>query len=101
MCSLVAHDRLEPDYKDDESSIGDKEIPNDATTKTLDSLGATLNFIDMWLKLFLGNYGARCEAYINAMKDMFKWLPQTMVKALTPKQKFQKLMKDISGGLYM
>ena len=24
MCSLVAHDRLEPDYKDDESSIGDR-----------------------------------------------------------------------------
>ena len=35
MCSLVAHDWLEPDYKDDGSSIGDIAIPNDATTKTL------------------------------------------------------------------
>ena len=33
MCSLVAHDRLEPNYKDDESSIGDRSIPNDATIK--------------------------------------------------------------------
>ena len=35
MCSLVAHDRLEPDYKYDEISIGDREIPNDATVKAL------------------------------------------------------------------
>ena len=35
MCSLVDHDGLEPDYKDDERSIGDRAIPNDATIKTL------------------------------------------------------------------
>ena len=33
MCSLVAHDRFQNDYKEDESSIGDREIPNDATVK--------------------------------------------------------------------
>ena len=33
MCSLVAHDRLQTDYKDDEISIGDRQIPNDATVK--------------------------------------------------------------------
>ena len=33
MCSLVAHDRLQNDYKDDESSIGNRAIPNDATVK--------------------------------------------------------------------
>ena len=33
MCSLVAHDRLQTDYKDYESSIGDRAIPNDATVK--------------------------------------------------------------------
>ena len=37
MCSLVDHDKLEPDYKDYESSIGDRVIPNDATIKTLKS----------------------------------------------------------------
>ena len=31
MCSLVAHDRLEPDYEDDVSSIGYRALPNDAT----------------------------------------------------------------------
>ena len=51
MCSLVSPDRLQTDYKDDESSIGDRAILNDATVKTLESLGATFNFIDIWLKL--------------------------------------------------
>ena len=35
MCSLVAKDRLQLDYKDDEISIGDREKTNDATIKTL------------------------------------------------------------------
>ena len=51
MCSLVAHDRLATAYKDDESSINDREIPNDTTIKTLKSLGATFNIIEIWLKL--------------------------------------------------
>ena len=33
MCSGVAHDRLQTDYKDDESSIGDRAIPKDGTVK--------------------------------------------------------------------
>ena len=33
MCSLVAHDRLQTDYKDNESSIGDREIPNNETVE--------------------------------------------------------------------
>ena len=44
MCSLVAHDRLQENKPDDESSIGDRLIPNDATVKALKSLGATFNF---------------------------------------------------------
>ena len=47
MCSLVAHDRLQTDHKDDESGIGDRAIPNDATVKELKSLGATFNFTDI------------------------------------------------------
>ena len=62
MCSLVAHDRLEPDYKDNESSIGDRAIPNDATIKALFSLGAIFNFIDIWLKLLRENYCDRSES---------------------------------------
>ena len=35
MCCLVANDRLQLNYEDDESSIGYRAIPNDATIKTL------------------------------------------------------------------
>ena len=72
VCSLVAHYRLQLDYKYDESSIGDSSIPDNATTKSSEALGATVNFIDIWLKLFLEHCEARCYAYINAMKYMFK-----------------------------
>ena len=33
MCYLVAHDRLKLDYKYDGSSIGDRSIPDNETTK--------------------------------------------------------------------
>ena len=56
-------------------------------------MGATLDIIDVWLK--------RCVAYTNAMKDIFKQMPQNIIKSLTPKQKVQKLMTDISGEWYM
>ena len=78
MCCIVANDRLQLDYKDDEISIGDSAIPNDATIKTLEELGATINFIYIWLKLLRGNFDARYEAYINAMKPMFVQIPQTV-----------------------
>ena len=68
MCSLVAHDTLEPDYKYDESSIVDRAIPNDVTIKTIYSLGATYNFIYIWLRLLRGNYCARSESYSNAVE---------------------------------
>ena len=70
--SLVPHDKLQLDYKYYEISIGDRSIPDNATTKSLEALGATINFIYLWFKLFLENYNARCYAYINAMKEMFK-----------------------------
>ena len=78
MCSLVAHDRLQTDYKDDESSIGDREVPNDATVKELKSLGATFNFIDIWLELLRTNYCAQSELYRIAMEEMFKKIPQNV-----------------------
>ena len=53
MCSLVAHDKLKLYYKDDESSIGDRSIPDNAITKALEALCDTINFIDICLKLFL------------------------------------------------
>ena len=62
MCSLVAHDRLQNYYKDDEISIGDRSIPNDAIVKELKSLGATFNFIDIWLHLLCENNFSRSES---------------------------------------
>ena len=35
MCSIVAHDKIKPSYKDDESSIGDMPIPKNSTTEAL------------------------------------------------------------------
>ena len=101
MCSLFAHDRLQLDYEDGESIIGDKSITNDATIKTLEALGANFNFIDIWLKLLRENYCDQSESYINAMKEMFKQIPQNVKISLTPKEKFQKLLTDIGGGWYM
>ena len=68
MCYLVYNDKLQSYYKDYESSIGDRSIPDNATTKSLEALGAIINFIDIWIKSFLENYNYRCDAYINAMK---------------------------------
>ena len=83
MCSLVAHDGLKQDYEDDVSSIDDRAIPNDATIKTLEALGATFNFIDIWLKLPRGNNCARSDSFTNAMKDMFIQIPQNVEIELT------------------
>ena len=47
MYSLVAHDKMQTYYEDDESSIVDRSIPNDVTPKALEALGATINFIDI------------------------------------------------------
>ena len=101
MCSLLSHDKIKPAYEDDDSSIGYRLIPKHSTTEALELLGATLNFIYIWLKLFEENYDARCVAYSTAMKEMFNQIPLTMIKALSPKQKVQKLMIEIGGGWYM
>ena len=92
---------MQLDYKDYESSIVYRAIPDDATIKILEALGATINFIGIWLIFLRENFDARCEAYINAMKLMFRKIPQTIKIALTPKQKQKKLMTNIGGGWYM
>ena len=70
-------------------------------TEALEAFGATLSFISICLKLLEENYDARRVAYITATKDMFKQIHLTMIKSLTPKQKFQKIMIDMGGGWYM
>ena len=101
MCYLVAHDKKQPEYEHDESSIGDGIISKHVTTESLEALGTTPNFIDICLKLSEENYDASRVAYIPDIKEMFKQIPLTMMKSLTPKQKVQKLMTDIGGEWYM
>ena len=91
MCSLVAHDRLQENQLDDESSIGDRVIPNDATVKALKSLGSTFNFIDIWLHNFCEKYFSRSESYRLAMIEMFKTIPQNVEKPLTSGEKKSKI----------
>ena len=86
MCSLVAHDMMQDNKQDDEISISDRVIPNDATVKALKSLGATFNFIDIWLHNFCDNYFAQSESYRVAMLEMFKTIPQNVEKPLTTRE---------------
>ena len=90
MCSLVAHDRMENNKQYDESSIGDIEIPKDATVKALNSLGATFNFIDIWLHNCRHNYFSRSESYTVAMVEMLKKIAQNVGKPLTTREKKSK-----------
>ena len=81
--------------------MGDRLIPKHVTIEALESLGATLNFIKIWIKLLEGNYDAIRVAYSTALKEMFKKVPTTMTKPFSPKTKVQKLMTEIGGGWYM
>ena len=47
------------------------------------------------------NYEIRSGMYNKSMIEMFEQIPLTMIKALIPKQKVQKLMTEIGGGWYM
>ena len=42
------------------------------TTEALEALCATINFVEIWLKLLDQNYELRCVMYNKAMKEMFK-----------------------------
>ena len=68
LCCIVAHDKKQPAYEDDESIIGDRIIPKHVTTEALKALGSTINFIEIWLELLDDNYDARRVAYSTTMK---------------------------------
>ena len=65
VCYLVAYDKIQPGYEDDENSIGNRIMPKNVTIEALEALGVILNFINIWLKLFDENYDARHVAYIT------------------------------------
>ena len=80
---------MQDNKQDDEISLGNREIPRDATVKALNSLGATFNFIDIWLHNFCNNYFVRSESYTVAMVEMFKTIPQNFGKPLTTGEKIK------------
>ena len=47
------------------------------------------------------SYEVRCGMCNKAMTQLIKQTPTTMTKALSPKQKVQKLMIESGGGWYM
>ena len=59
MCFIPAHVKQQPTYVDDAGSDVGREIPKNAKTAPLESLGTTLNFIHCWLQLFHNNNEVR------------------------------------------
>ena len=82
MCSITAHDKLKPTYVDDASIGGDKATPKNATTVALESLVATLQFIDCRLKLFHNNYEVRSKIY-NEYIYIYEQIPTMKSKPLS------------------
>ena len=68
------------------------------TIEKLEALGATITFIEIWIKLLDDNYGARRVVYSTAMKYTFNRIPTNMNKPLSSKQKVHKLMTEIGSG---
>ena len=97
MWSLVAHEKENSTSSDDESSLGERNVPKKLPTDTLKSLSATLKYIDEWILMFPENYDAKCEAYKTAMGHLFKNISVTNNNLLTQKQRYTKTIEDISG----
>ena len=51
VCSIIAHDKKQPSYEDEEISIGDSPIPKSVAAEAFEALGTTLNVIDIFLKI--------------------------------------------------
>ena len=83
MCSITAHDKLQPTCVDYERIVFGREITNNATTSALELLVATWKFIDFWLKLFHNNYEVISKTYHEAMKKLFKQILTKKSKPLS------------------
>ena len=101
MCYINVHNKVQPTYFDDASSGGGREIPKNATTVELESLGATLNFIDCWLKLFHNNYKVRSKMCNEAIQKLLKQIPTMKSKPLIHDKIHQLLLIDICGTQYL
>ena len=80
---------MQDNKQDYEISIDDRAILKYATVKALNSLGATFNFIDIWLHNFRQNYFERSVSYTATMVEMFKKIPQNVGKPMISREKNQ------------
>ena len=94
MCSIVAHDKKQPSYEDEERNIGYRPTPKNETTEALEALGGTLHFINYWLKLFDRNYEVRCGIYNKAMKNIFQKIPTMRSKPLIQGKKYRTIVRS-------
>ena len=78
MCYIDAHEKQHTSYVDDSISIGDNTIPSNSTREALDSLCATVDFIDCWIKCFGKQYQDRFNMYIR--KIPFNFLNHLVVR---------------------
>ena len=69
MCSIISHYKQQPLYEDEEISIVDRPIPNNANNRSIKSTGFHLKFYFIWFKLFNRNYEIRFKMYNKAMKN--------------------------------
>ena len=86
---------------DDGSSGGGCLIPLNSTTESLDYLGATIFFIDFWLKALEQNFMTRYSLYGFNMNKLFQKISVELPKQRGPKEKRRSLLHTIGGGWYV
>ena len=71
MCSIDEYERENRSSSCyDGSSGGSFPLPITATTKSFESLGATIDFIGCWLKSLEHNFLERCHLYTHFMEEL-------------------------------
>ena len=88
MCSIDAHEKQHPSYFDDGSHGGGKVIRPYLKTEKLDSLCATFDFIDYWIKWFDQNYQAFLNMYSEAMQYSFRKIPVQLPEPFSHREKY-------------
>ena len=75
MCSINVHEK-EHQYSCDYVRRGEGcPLPSNSTTEALHLLGATIYFINFWLKYFEHNFIERCNLYYHNMDKLFQKIP--------------------------
>ena len=75
MCSINAHEKDHQSSCYDGSSGGGCTLTSNWTTEALYFHGATIDFIDFWLKYLEHNFIESCNMYYFNMKKLFQKIP--------------------------